>query len=309
MFLRATTRSLSYAALIVVAGVGWGGCQSSSAGVPDAAADAAAVDGPIGGSRPVVVHVPPGYDSHAPAPLVIMLHGFSSSGVIEETYLRLTAQSDARGFLYAYPDGTANQMGQRFWNATDACCNFEPPMIDDSAYLSDLISQIGARYSVDPKRVFFVGHSNGGFMAYRMACDHSDQIAAIVSLAGAMVSDLSKCPNPSPVNVLQIHGTADQTIPFAGGQNQGHAFPGAATSVADWVDIDGCASTADMSAPALDLDLLLPGNETTVSKYSAGCKPGGHVELWTIQGGSHIPALGPSFAGAVVDFLYAHPKP
>jgi len=266
--------------------------------------------GPLGGDRPVDVHVPPGYVPGVPAPLVLLLHGYTASGLLEEAYLGLTALSDEKGFLYAYPDGTIDALGNRFWNATDACCSSASTMnIDDSGYLSGLITQIESRYTVDPKKVYFVGHSNGGFMSYRMACDHSDQIAAIASLAGAMFSDVTQCHATAPVNILEIHGTADTVINYMGGAIQGNAYPSAETTVLDWATLDGCGTTPDTTAPPLDLESALPGAETTVTVYGSGCRPGGRAELWAIQGGSHIPSFTPNFARDVVEFLLAHPKP
>ncbi len=265
--------------------------------------------GVIGGDRPVTVHVPASYVPGTAAPLVILLHGYGASGALQDLYFGMTAVSDARGFLYAFPDGTVDSDGKHFWNATDACCDLHGTKVDDSTYVSSLITQIQARYSVDPKRIFLVGHSNGAFMSYRMACDHADQIAAIASLAGAMFSDVSKCAPSQPVSVLQIHGTADDTVRFDGDQIAGQGYPGAKTTVADWVTFDGCSTTADTSAPPLDLDTRLAGAETTVTKYATGCKPGGHAELWTIAGGAHLPSLTASFSTSVIDFLFAHPKP
>jgi polyhydroxybutyrate depolymerase len=283
------------------AGGAGGGGASSSGGTGGAM--------PIGGDRPVTVHVPPGYAQGTPTPLVILLHGYSASGAIEDLYLGLTAESDKRGFLYAHPDGTIDGQGEHFWNATDACCNFNGSTVDDSGYLSSLITEIAAKYSVDPKRVYFFGHSNGGFMSYRMACDHADQVAAIVSLAGAMPTDVSLCKPSGPVSVLEVHGTADTTIAYDGASIGGHPFPGATTTIADWVTLDGCSPTADTSAPMLDLEATLPGAETTVTKYATGCKPGGGAELWTITGAEHIPNFTSAFVPDAVDFLYAHPKP
>jgi polyhydroxybutyrate depolymerase len=272
--------------------------------------DGAATDaGGIGGSRPVSVHVPPTYVAGTPMPLVVMLHGYSVSSEIEEYYLKLTPLADSRGFLYATPDGLTDAQGNEYWNATDACCDLGGTGVDDSTYLSTLIKQIQAHYTVDPKRVFLVGHSNGAFMSYRMACDHADQIAAIVSLAGAMWSDVSKCTPTAPVSILEVHGTADPTIDFNGGQISGHAYPGVTTTVGDWVTLDGCAATADTSSPAMDLESTIAGAETTVTKYAAGCKPGGHTELWTIAGGAHVPNFTAAFSPAAIDFLFAHPKP
>ncbi len=282
------------------------GTTDAATSVKDGGPDASGV---IGGSRPVGVHVPPSYVQGTAMPLVIMLHGYSASSDAEEGYLGLTALSDSKGFLYVRPNGTADAMGKLFWNGTDGCCNFQAPFIDDSTYLSNLIDQVSAHFTVDPKRVYFIGHSNGGFMSYRMACDHGDKIAAIVSLAGAMWQDLSKCPAKTPVSVLEVHGTADTTIPYAGGSNVGHAFPGATTSIADWTTYDGCSSTADTSAPNLDLEVGVVGAETTVTKYAMGCKAGAATELWTIAGGAHIPTFTHDFAPDAIDFLLAHPKP
>lgn len=293
-----------------------GGGDGGTTGTDGANADGASssdahldLDGTIGGNRPVVVHVPPGYVAGVAAPLVIMLHGYSATAAIEESYLKFTAQSDARGFLYATPEGLIDTAGKHYWNATDACCDFNASMVDDSTYLSNLIKQIEAHYTVDPKRVFFIGHSNGAFMSYRMACDHADQIAAVASLAGAMPSNMAMCAPTQAVSIVEIHGTSDATIVYGGGMIGTHGYPSATTTVSDWVTLDGCAATADTSAPALDLESTIAGNETAVTKYAAGCRAGGHAELWTINGGGHIPALSSTFTTAVIDFLYAHPKP
>ena len=254
------------------------------------------------------VYVPSAYNAAKGAPLVVMLHGYSVSGGLEEIFLRLKPVAEARGFLYAYPNGTVDGKGNRFWNATDACCNMDGAAVDDSAYLTSLVTEIGTRYKVDPKRVFFIGHSNGGFMSYRMACDHADVIAAVVSLAGATWADPAKCHPSAPVAVLQIHGTKDTEVLYDGKPSV-PAYPSAKTTVESWATNDGCALTADTTGAPLDLDTSIPGAETQVAKYASGCKPGGHAELWTIQGGSHIPGFGDAFAPDVIDFLFAHPKP
>lgn len=268
---------------------------------------------PIGGDRPVDVQVPDGYQPGTPAPLLILLHGYSISGVVEELYLHLGPTANEHGFLYAHPNGTIDQQGEYFWNATDACCNYDGSTVDDSAYLASVIDEIAARYSVDAKRIYVMGHSNGGFMAYRLACDHADRIAAIVSLAGAMWEDATKCQPQSPVAVLEIHGTSDSEVLFDGSPGSGMpgdgAYPSAETSVKDWAMLDGCALTPDTSAPPLDLDDQLAGAETTVEKYAEGCKAGGGAELWSIQGGSHLPTVSDTFREDVFQFLLAHPKP
>ena len=269
----------------------------------------------FGGSRPTKLYVPSGYTG-APTPLVILLHGYSASGAEEDLYLDMHATAEAKTVLYAHPDGTIDKSGNKFWNATDACCNFDGSTVDDSAYLTSLVHEIGTRYSVDPKRVYLFGHSNGAFMSYRMACDHADTVAAIVSLAGATWLDTSRCKPSKPVSVLEVHGTADTAVVYTGGSSLaadggtlgGSAYPGATTTVADWATYDGCSSPPDTSLPPIDIEASLPGAETHITRYAAGCHSGSEVDLWTMQGASHIPGFNPTFVPKAFDFLLAHSR-
>ena len=129
-----------------------------------------------------------------------------------EDYMQLRPLAEGRGFLYCYPDATIERLGYRFWNATDACCDFGFPDVDDAGYLRGLIEEIARRFAVDRKRIYLVGHLNGGFMAYRMACESADLIAGIASLAGHDIPRSGSCAPSQPVNVLHIHGTADDSL-------------------------------------------------------------------------------------------------
>ena len=257
--------------------------------------------------RPFDVFAPSSYSPDTAMPLVVLLHGFGASGAIQEAYFQLQPLAEERGFLYVHPDGTINSIGRAFWNATDACCGFDST-VDDSAYLLALIDKVQDDFNVDPKRIYLVGHSNGGFMSYRMACDHADKIAAIASLAGATFLDESKCNPSEPVSVLQIHGTADGIIPYGGGSIFGNGHPSAPATVATWAGYDGCATAGDEVSNALDLDANLAGAETSTLVYES-CPSGVDVELWTIDGGAHIPARTAEMSIGIIDFLFAHPKP
>ncbi len=286
------------------------GCSSSSTGGPQSTTGdppEETLDFVVGGDRPVTVHVPPGFDKNKPAPLVILLHGLGASGFVQELVFQLEPESDKRGFLYAHPDGTVGADKKRFWNATDVCCDFGGTMVDDVAYLTGLVKEIGEHYPVDPKRVFFTGHSNGGFMSHRLACDKPDVIAAVASLAGSTYLDPTKCNPSETIGVLQIHGTNDTSVKYDGEVQDGAGYPSASETIAIWAGKNGCDPMAQ-SAPAMDIDAVLDGNETLVTRHE-NCKAGGAAELWTMQGAGHIPGLGPNFAPALVDWLFAHAKP
>jgi polyhydroxybutyrate depolymerase len=262
-------------------------------------------------TRPYDVIVPASYVAGTPMPLVILLHGFGFDGSVQSGYFGMEPQAQARGFLFVHPDGTKNQIDRRFWNATDACCGFGSK-VNDVGYLTSIIDQVSEKYSVDPKRVFLIGHSNGAFMTYRMACDRADRIAAIASLAGDTWLDPSKCAPSQHVSVLQVQGTADETISYTGGEILGNKFPGAEQSAATWAKYDGCG-TATTTGATFDYEATLAGKETITKTY-AGCPKGVDVALWTMQGAGHIPniAVGtgaPPLISAMLDFLFAHPKP
>lgn len=258
----------------------------------------------FGGSRPVDLVVPTDYDAANPAPLLIVLHGHSVNGVVQLAYTRLGDLADSLGFLVMGPDGLINEEGNHYWNATDACCDFYDSDVDDASYIRGLIDEVSAEYSVDPKRVFLWGHSNGGFMSYRMACDYSETIAGLVSLAGATHLNASDCGATEPVNILQIHGDLDSTVPFAGDED----FPGVENTLAQWAALNSCGNTRTVLSDRHDLDRDVDGDDTRVETQD-GCPIGGSVELWVIEGGEHIPSLLPNFDDLMGDWFSAHAKP
>jgi polyhydroxybutyrate depolymerase len=259
------------------------------------------------GERPFTLVVPSTYETGTPAPLLIALHGYTADAPYADSYFALGKVADEKGILAVYPSGSKDSNGYLFWNATPACCNFDSSMVDDEAYLLSIIDEVSKNYSVDPTRIYIVGHSNGGFMAHHMACKQSDRIAAIVSLAGATYSNMRSCKPTSPVSMLQIHGTNDAVISFTGGYLFGNAYPSARKTLDVWGKINKCGKKPARVLPKLDLDRKLPGAETTVLRYK-GCKTGATSELWTINKGKHSPELSATFAESVITFLLNHPK-
>jgi polyhydroxybutyrate depolymerase len=257
--------------------------------------------------RPIEVQVPAGYDADRPAPLVVLLHGFGADGPVQNAYFQLGEVADENGMLAVFPSGTENDEGRRFWNATDACCAPEGSDVDDAGHLLDVIDTVKADHSVDPKQVFLVGHSNGGFMSFRMACDHADVIAAIVTLAASTFEDPADCTPSEPVATLQIHGTADETISYSGDDIRGRTYPGALGTLGTWATYNGCDLTPDDPAPE-PRTIIRNAEPATVIAHS-DCDPGGHAELWTAPEGVHIPAITPDFSAQAIEFLLAHPKP
>ncbi len=257
----------------------------------------------VAAGRPASVRVPSDYDPNVEYPLVILLHGYSASGGVQNIYFGLSNQVTALGFILVVPDGTVTSEGARCWNATDACCNFDTDDGDDVGSLRGLIAEAQANYRVDPRRVYLFGHSNGGFMAHRMACEASDLVSSVVSLAGStFVDDASCAPTTYPVSVLAMHGDADDTVLYDGNQ----FYPGASETIRRFAVHAGCDTSNPAIAPNIDVVGSIAGAETTVLQYS-GCPEGVDVDFWTLVGAPHIP--GPWVASALdsmVNWMLGH---
>jgi polyhydroxybutyrate depolymerase len=282
------------------------GCSKSSA------ATRAAPPSPLVAARPYKVDLPPRYDPAKPAPLLLALHGYGADGNdVAASSFGVSALALAHGAFVAHPDGTPDQRGARFWDATDSCCNFGGARVDDVAYLSAVVDDVAAHYAIDPKRVWVLGLSNGGFMSHRLACDGADKFAAIVSVAGATWNDPGRCKPNSRVSVLEVHGAADPVVRYEGSTSvsvgRGGPFPSVDTTVARSAAEEGCAGALATFGTQTGFDGEHPGGETEVARWT-GCPAGVDVERWKMLGGRHIPRFTPAWNEAVIAWLERHPK-
>lgn len=247
--------------------------------------------------REFTTYVPHSYVPGRPLPLVISLHGYGQDADIQRRYFDLERLAESEGFVVVRPNGTIDESGLRFWNATDACCDVDFSGVDDVAYVMRVIDETMETLSIDEQRISILGVSAGAFMAHRLACDHSDRIASVVSVSGADWSDHTRCQPTGPVNILEVHGTADVTIPYEGGEYRGVAVPSTLDVVSRWAGDNGCRASIESDPTRLDLAIDVDGAETTVERF-VGCPLHGNVELWKIIGGSHVPGHGPGLLEA-----------
>lgn len=258
----------------------------------------------VGGDRPATVFIPTGYVEDRQSPLLIDLHGYTGDSMRQSRFSTLQAAAEMRTVVYVAPDGLKDSQGNQFWNASKACCNFESNQVDDATYIKSLINEISNQLSIDAKRIYIFGHSNGHFMAYKFACTYPQSVAAIAGLAGAMDVDPALCSAKTAVNVLHIHGTNDETVLFDGGSFFENSYASAIQSVHQWAVIDKCKQNSSAGTP-FDLIGDLSGSETTPITYRC---PANSVEIWTIQGGTHSPKMTHEFGLKVIDWFLAHPK-
>ncbi len=265
-------------------------------------------DGNLGGDRPAKIFLPSDYDDTKSYPLVTLLHGFGVNGDTQNAFFDFDKHVDERQFILILPEGNKNEIGQQYWNATGACCDFVGTNPDDKTYLISLVDEAIEKYNVDEKHIAFMGHSNGGFMAHTMACEYGDRISAIASLAGTTYLDAQDCSDTGDVNVLQIHGTFDLTIDYNGAPRNFtlDGYLGAEDTAKRWAARNGCVGESRFG-DELNVSTMVPDKETSV-QFWVGCDQQSQVELWTVQGGSHLPALSSIFNDKVLDFLMSTPS-
>ena len=247
-------------------------CGSTASTPPAATSDTMVsehitVDGTV---RSYLVLDPTPRDTR-PQALVLVLHGGKSTGSAIVGVTQFDQVAEADGFIVAFPDGAGGH-----WNSGSCCGATVVSAADELAFFSQMLEKISHDYDVDQSRVYVAGFSAGAFMAYRLACDLSSRITAIASVSGSMPD--GPCTPQRSVSVLEIHGTADDQLPYAGGVAPGISddSPSTVSVVTAWARRDSCDAT-----PASG------GTAAVQTMTWKGCASGAVVELDTVSGGGH----------------------
>lgn len=238
-----------------------------------------------GMDRTYLLHLPKPLPNN-PLALVVVLHGGGGSAESVAKMTGFDAEADRQGFIVVYPDGTdqarpfLNAIGKPgflTWNAGSCCGYAQENNIDDVGFIRAVVMQVIKDNAADPDRVYVTGISNGGMMAYRLACEASDLFAAIAPVSA--VQEVASCKPGRPVSVFHIHGAKDENVPLAGGVGRRALDKEDRKPVQDsidfWVKQDGCSSTVRSQEP----DVL-------TTNYG-GCSAGSEVAFVLIQDGGH----------------------
>ena len=231
----------------------------------------------VGGTeRSYLLYVPSGYQSSRPAPLVLVFHGAGGRPKQMARHTGFTGLAEREGFIVAYPAG----LGRR-WNDGRGIASH-----DDVGFVRALLDTLGRELSIDPKRIYATGISNGAMLTYRLACDLPGVLAAIAPVAGAMPTALvPTCSHGSSVALAAFQGTADPLVPYGGGGvavRRGQVLS-ATESVEHWAEMDGCTGAPTVT---MEPDRVTDGTRVRLSSWS-GCRVGHEVALYSIEGGGH----------------------
>lgn len=164
-------------------------------------------------TRDYILYVPASYSPGTSVPLLLAFHGYTSSANTLMMYSSFNDVADTANFIVAYPQGTVFN-GNTHWNVGGWITG---STVDDVSFTDALLDTIIAGYSIDEDRIYSTGMSNGGYMSFLLACQLSSRIAAVASVTGSMTTTTFDACSPShPTPILQIHGTVDATVPYAG---------------------------------------------------------------------------------------------
>lgn len=245
-----------------------------------------------GRSREYIVHMPPGADSVPSLPILLAFHG---GGGEAEQYKRsagLDAVSDREKFVVVYPYGMG-ALPRRLltWNAGECCGPAMNRNVDDVGFAIAVLDDVMRRTSIDKRRVYATGHSNGSMMSHRLAAERADRIVAIAVVAGAY--NLEKFAPSRAVAVLEIHSADDPRALYNGGM--GPAFPGTTVQSSHrpvmagmnrWARNNKCADSTVTESRTGQAGTINAGQTASLITWRR-CAPGGTVAHWKLTGVGH----------------------
>jgi polyhydroxybutyrate depolymerase len=244
-----------------------------------------------------MLHIPSAYKGDAPVPLIIDYHAIGGSGQNQLDISLYPEVTDQEGVIMAFPDGLPGPAGTA-WNI-EVCCINDIKHADDVIFSKEMIADIEKVVCIDSSRIYAVGRSTGGGMAYYLACHAADVFAAVAPAGFDLIQEtVDSCVPHRPVTVVSFRGTANLLRPYDGGLS---------TVVSGYpINLLGAVNTFDKWA-------ALNQCSGTISDVENGCRAylppqcEGGVEVWlcTIEGGETQPG-DPAIAWPI---LRAHALP
>jgi len=229
--------------------------------------------------RTYTLNLPPNYYESSGFSLVIAMHGGGGDANQFETTSKLTEKANASNFIVVYPEGvkSTGPIAARTWNAGGCCEYARDNNINDVKFISQLIDKLTASYKINAKKVYATGHSNGGMLSYRLACEVPDKIAAIAP-SGCTMMVTQPCNPSRPVPVLHMHSVLDTKVPYQGGIGLTGVYYHPLDSVMNvWSLKNNCVNPSQ---------IIINNGDYKLTKWSS-CSGNVTIEYYLTQDGGH----------------------
>ena len=232
-------------------------------------------------TREYLVHVPQSYRPGRPTPMLVALHGGGGDADFQadDSKYKLISKSEQAGFIAVFPNGYSRFPSGMLatWNAGSCCGAAQKNDIDDVGFIREVIHRMERQASIDPRRIFATGMSNGAMMSWRLACE-APEIRGIAPVEGT--DNTAACKPAHPVAVIEFHAADDPNVPFNGGVGAGPShtsYVSVPATQAKWVQLD----RADTVSKRV---LTVPGAHCDLHPAKAAGAP---VELCVTDTGGH----------------------
>jgi polyhydroxybutyrate depolymerase len=221
--------------------------------------------------RNYLVFLPTDYNGTEKMPVVFNLHGYTLNAHQQMDYSRMNIVADSEGFIAVYPNAAGPG-----WNTGIS----GSPNINDVGFFDALIDTLSEHYSIDTTRIYSCGFSLGGFMSNRLACELSNRINGVATVAGTMAQSIANSCSPNhPMPELLIHGTNDLCVSY----NGQYDWLSVQQKLDHWTNFNFCTESDTTLLP--DLDTL---DGCTVQKINfTHCSDSVSVILYKVISGGH----------------------
>lgn len=265
------------------------------------------------------VVLPDNFESREKWPLVVSIHGYGGTHLLQNIFMRFGRWTTDYGFILLTPNGRKDNRMLQFWNASNFCCDFQQTGVDDVQYIKDLIERVKSHPEVgriDDRKIYLVGHSNGAFLSNKIACEWNEGIAGIATFAGTadlfdnegndVTNIFGMCEHSNPMKILHLHGTSDPTIDFVGGVKSYRSddmkvgILGAHNFVRKWSEQNNCKSKLPKPVGELNLVSTVSGDETLHYRYE-GCDE--KTEFFQMLGANHVPKFKKRAIKKILEFF------
>ncbi len=232
--------------------------------------------------REYIIKIPSNYNENISTPLVINMHGFGDcaseySETIGEFY-DFSKLAEERNIITVYPQGAYRiEKDDTYWEPGDN--GLDNIYENDDYFIKEMISDIQQEFNINSEMIYACGYSNGGMMAYSLACNSSDIFSAIGIMSGTMLEE--DCTLQSSVPIIIFHGIEDEVLPYDGNL----WYQSVEEVVSFWLEKNNIPANSliesNLNDGKVSLNEYSGGNENSCLNfytiYEEYDKPGGHV--------------------------------